>query len=69
MVCWNQNLTGFTTKRTRTLLQKLGLSKVHDDALYEDYYDYLETYFNNKVDILPLKRYIMAKFYNTLKIQ
>ena len=48
--------TGFTTKRTRKLLEKHGLSKVHDNALYDDYYGYLETYYSNKVDILPLKR-------------
>ena len=48
--------TGFTTQRTRKLLQTHGLSKVHDSALYDDYYDYLEIYYSSKVDILPLKR-------------
>ena len=49
-------VAGFTTQRTRRLLLKLGLSQVHDNALYEDYYDYLEIYYSSKVDILPLKR-------------
>ena len=53
---YSKMTTGFATQRTRKLLQTHGLSKVHDSALYDDYYDYLETYYSSKVDILPLKR-------------
>ena len=51
---YSKMTTGFTTQRK--LLQTHGLSKVHDSALYDDYYDYLETYYSSKVDILPIKR-------------
>ena len=56
MLVFALKFTGFTTKRTRKLLQKYDMTKVHENALYKDYYSYLETYYGSKVDILPLKR-------------
>lgn len=46
----------FTSKATREKLKSLGMTQVHDEKHYADYYTYLDTYYSKKVQILPLKR-------------
>ena len=49
--------TDFTHKRTRDRLRKHGLLKVHKLELYEEYLQYVHTFYTTKVNITLLKRY------------